>query len=224
MNQSEVKIFASFSIIIGVIVWLTAYKINSFEVVSLDSLKHINLGISAAGLFWFCYFKWIWKWSYINKLLYRPNLNGTWLGEFESDWKNPQGNTNPPMRFVLVVRQSWFSVSINAFTNLQRTESYAETLVLEKEKGKKLLAYLFSQKFSGAGNKESRQGAAELDFADTKFKKVLAGHFWTRAGTSGYIKVKKASKKQHIVSFEEAEETWPDRSHWQPINSFNSDE
>jgi hypothetical protein len=217
VNQSEIKIFAGFSIIIGAIVWLVAYKITPFEVVSFDSLKYINMGITAAGLFWFCYFKWIWKWDYINKLLYRPNLNGTWLGEFESDWKNSQGETNPPKRFVLVIRQSWFSISINAFTNLQRTESYAETLVLENTKGKKQLAYLFSEKFSGVGGQDSRQGAAELDFADSNLRKVLAGHFWTRAGTIGYIKVKKASNRQFIESFEESEEIWSDKTFWQKL-------
>ena len=105
MNQTEVKIFVTGSILIGVIVWLISFGVNRFEVFSLDSLKYINLGITAAGLFWFSYFKWAWKWNYLRKLLYRPNLNGTWLGAFESDWENEEGEVNPPKRFVLVIRQ-----------------------------------------------------------------------------------------------------------------------
>ena len=157
MNQTEVKIFATGSIVIGSIVWIISFLLNNFEVISLDSLKYINLGITVAGLTWFSYFRWAWKWGYVRRLLYRPNLNGTWLGEFESDWKNERGEVNPPKRFVLVIRQHWFTISVRAFTNIQKTESYVETLMLDDNKGTKLLAYLFSEKRSRTGEHGSRR-------------------------------------------------------------------
>lgn len=215
MNQSEVKIFSGLSIVIGAVVWLIPFLIYGFDVLSFDSLKYINLGIGTAGLFWFSYFKWAWKWDYIRKLLYRPNLNGTWVGKFESDWKNDQGEVNPPKRFVLVIRQRWFTVSVRAFTNLQKTESYVETLMLDDSKGTKLLAYLFSEKRSATGDHGSRQGAAELDLVESEANKFLGGHFWTQAGTRGYIKVKQVSKSFHVESFEQAEDKWIDASFWE---------
>ena len=221
MNQTEVKIFATGSILIGAIVWIIPFLIKNFEVLSLDSLKYINLGITLAGLFWFSYFKWAWKWDYIRKLLYRPNLNGTWLGEFESDWKNEHGQENPPKRFVLVIRQHWFSISVRAFTNIQKTESYVETLMLDDNKGTKLLAYLFSEKRSRTGEHGSRQGAAELDLLETEINKLLEGHFWTQAGTRGYIKVKQVSSSDYIESFEQAESKWSDRGCWESIQGSN---
>ncbi|SFC09274.1 hypothetical protein [Pseudoalteromonas denitrificans] len=221
MNQTEVKILVTGSIVIGAIVWLTFFGINSFDVLSLDSLKYINLGISVAGLFWLSYFKWAWKWSYVRKVLYRPNLNGTWLGEFESDWTNNQGQVNPPKRFVLVIRQHWFTMSVRAFTNIQKTESYVETLMLDDMKGTKLLAYLFSEKRSGSGEHGTRQGAAELDLVETEINKLLEGHFWTQAGTRGYIKVKQASNSEHMESFEQAESKWSDGNCWESLRSSN---
>lgn len=224
MNQSEVKIFSAGSILIGAIAWIIPFLFYDFKVFSFDSLKYINLGITLAGLFWFSYFKWAWKWDYFRKLLYRPNLNGTWIGEFESDWKNEQGQVNPAKRFVLVIRQHWFTISIRAFTNIQKTESYVETLMLDDSTGTKLLAYLFSEKRSRTGEHGSRQGAAELDLIETEIStnKLLEGHFWTQASTRGYIKVKQASNTYHVESFEQAEDKWQDSRSWASILGNNS--
>lgn len=221
MNQTEVKIFSTGSILIGVTVWIIPFLLNNFEVLSLDSLKYINLGVTVAGLFWFSYFKWAWKWNYIRKLLYRPNLNGTWLGEFESDWIDDKGQVNPPKRFVLVIRQHWFTLSVRAFTNIQKTDSYVETLMLDDNKGTKLLAYLFSEKRSRTGEHGSRQGAAELDLVEADINKLLEGHFWTQAGTRGYIRVKQISSSDHIDSFEQAEKMWADSDCWESIQGCN---
>jgi hypothetical protein len=221
MNPTEVKIFATGSIVIGAIVWIISFLLNSFEVTSLDSLKYLNVGITVAGLIWFSYFKWAWKWDYFRRLLYRPNLNGTWLGEFESDWKNEQGQINPPKRFVLVIRQHWFTISVRAFTNIQKTESYVETLMLDDNKGTKLLAYLFSEKRSRTGEHGSRQGAAELDLVEIEINKLLEGHFWTQAGTRGYIRVKQVSSSDYVDSFEQAESKWPESGCWESIKGDN---
>lgn len=221
MNPTEVKIFATGSIVIGAIVWIISFLLNSFEVISLDSLKYLNLGITVAALIWFSYFKWAWKWGYFRRLLYRPNLNGTWLGEFESDWKNEQGQINPPKRFVLVIRQHWFTISVRAFTNIQKTESYVETLMLDDNKGTKLLAYLFSEKRSRTGEHGSRQGAAELDLVEVEINKLLEGHFWTQAGTRGYIRVKQISSSDYVDSFEQAESKWQESGCWESIQGDN---
>lgn len=208
MSQAEIKIFAALSIIIGAGIWFVLFILNGFEVTSFESLKSINIGISASSLFWFGYFNWAWKWEYVRRLLYRPDVNGTWLGEFTSDWKNEHGIENPPRKFVLVIRQNWFSISIRAFTDRQKTESYVETLIFDDSKGVKLLAYLFSEKRVGAGDHGPRQGAAELDLIEDDCAKYLEGHFWTQAGTRGYIKVKRASSNEFMASFDQANGKW----------------
>lgn len=218
MSQMEIKIFTALSIGIGAVIWLAGFVLNNFKVVSFESLKSINLGISMAAVFWFGYFKWVWKWPYFRKILYRPNVNGTWLGEFKSDWKNDKGLENPPKKFVLVIRQHWLSISIRAFTDLQKTESYVETLIFDDSKGVKLIAYLFSEKRVGAGDHGSRQGAAELDLIEDGSKKYLEGHFWTQAGTRGYIKVKQACSHEFMASFDQANRKWQAASSWESLN------
>jgi hypothetical protein len=218
MNQTEIKIFTSLSIVIGAVIWFSLYLYHSFEVSSFDSLKSLNAGITSAGLFWFGYFKLAWKWPCVRRLLYRPDVSGTWLGEFKSDWKNEQGIENPPRKFVLVVRQNWFSISVRAYTDRQKTESYVETLIIDDSKGVKLLAYLFSEKRVGAGDHGTRQGAAELDLIEDVTTKILEGHFWTQAKTRGYIKVRLASHSNLMESFDQAIEKWQEPDLWESIN------
>ncbi|MFC1749615.1 hypothetical protein ACFL2V_12505 [Pseudomonadota bacterium] len=222
MNQTEIKIFATLSILIGAAIWLGLFLYIDFEVYSSESLKALNLGATAAGLFWFGYFKWAWKWRYIRKLLYKPNVNGTWLGEFKSDWKNEQGKENPPRRFVLVVRQHWFSISVRAFSDRQKTDSYVETLMIDAPKGIKLLAYLFSEKRIGNGDHGARQGAAELELIEDGDILQLEGHFWTQAGTRGYIKVKRVSSSDYAASFDQAGGKWNDSSFWESLSVKSS--
>jgi hypothetical protein len=219
MSQIEIKIFATVSIFIGAFIWLLSFIIDGFEVFSLNSLKALNYGITSTGFFWFVYFKWAWKWDYVRKLLYRPNINGTWLGEFKSDWKNEKGQENPPRKFVLVIRQNWFSISIRAFTTRQKTESYVEILVIDESKGIKLLAYLYSEKRVGIGDHGSRQGAAELELIEYGSMNFLEGHFWTQAGTRGYIKVKQASSIDYVASFDQAIGKWQETNSWGVLNS-----
>ena len=141
MNPSEIRVFSGMSIFIGGALWFLMFSITKFELLSFDSLKALGTGISFTGAFWATYFTWAWKWPFTRKMLYRPNLNGTWIGEFTSDWENSLGEKNLPSPFVLVIRQKWFSQSIRAFTSQQKTESYAEVLVFDNSKGVKVLAY-----------------------------------------------------------------------------------
>ena len=108
---------------------------------------------------------------------------------------------------------------MRAFTDIQKTESYVETLMLDDMKGTKLLAYLFSERRSGSGEHGSRQGAAELDLVEMGINKLLEGHFWTQAGTRGYIKVKQASSCEYVESFELAESKWLDNYLWESLGN-----
>ncbi len=214
MSQSEIKIFATISILLASLIWVVHFLCFEYDVISLESLKYLNVGITITATFWAGYFRWLWKYPYIKKILYRPNVNGTWIGEFESNWKNQNGETNPPAKFVLVVRQHWFSTSIRAFTERQKTESYVETLLFDQKKGLKILAYLFSEKASGIDSTTLRQGAAELELAENACSTFLEGHFWTRAGTEGYVKVKIVDRKSYVESFSGALEKWNIESDW----------
>lgn len=223
MDRGEVKLVIRISLYICAAFLLMVIYFNKFELYSLETLKYLNIGIALSASFWASYFKFLWKVPFFNQILYRPNLNGTWLGEFQSDWKDKNGNINPPKPFVLVIRQNWNTVSINAFSDLQKTESYSENFVISKDKGSEVLTYLFREKLIRIGEKGKRQGAAEVEIFKSMGEDIIDGHFWTYGKTCGYIKVMRASKREKVESFESAINKW-NNNKWVTIGKTATNE
>lgn len=214
MNRKHLKIFVRWSLGSCVVIWAGLHLYQDFAVFSLPSLKAILSGLSLSGLLWGGYFKWAWRWPYLRKILYKPNINGTWLGHFESNW----GGEVLCGKFVLVIRQNWFEVSIRAFSQNLKTNSHIESFVFDEGKGLKILAYLFAEKEMGAKG-DIRQGAAELELAEGIEIKILEGAFWTISGSKGYVKVKLISEKEKVDSFDVAMASWSDEESWQRIGN-----
>ena len=214
MNRKQLKLFSRLSLGCCVVIWAVLYLYQNFSVFSLPSLKAILSGLSLTGLLWAGYFRWAWRWPYFKKILYKPNINGTWLGHFESDW----GGKPQSGKFVLVIRQNWFEVSIRAFSQSLKTNSHIESFIFDEGKGLKILAYLFAEKEIGVKG-DTRQGAAELELAEGMEFKILEGDFWTISGSKGFVKVKLISEKEKVDSFDVAMTNWREEESWQQIGS-----
>ena len=218
MNDKHIKVFIRWTLGCCVIIWLGFYLFQGFAVISLPSLKAIFSGSSLSGLLWAGYFMWAWRLPYLRKILYKPNINGTWLGQFESNWEDEDGNTAPRDNFVLVIRQDWFKISIRAFTQKLKTNSHIESFIFDEDKGLKILAYMYAEKGIGVKG-DLRQGAAELELAEGVGTKTLEGDFWTISGSKGYVKVKLISEKEKVDSFDVALSNWSDSQSWQRIGN-----
>ncbi len=213
MNDNQVKIFVYITVVFGACFWLALYSFQSFGVFSVDSLKALFSGISLTLMFWTLYFKAGWRWPYLRKIMFKPDLNGTWIGRFSSDWKDTDGNAREPAKFVLVVRQTWFSLSIQAFTELQTTSSKVEKFIYDKNIGLKLLAYMFNEEDKDFEN-SIRKGAAQLSLSEFADRKRLSGHFWTYAGTKGTLEVKLMDSKMVVDDFSTAIQHWAVNEDW----------
>lgn len=214
MKSKEVKVFIYATIFLTGLFWGGALLISDAHPLSLVSLKALNATAAGIAILWAIYFSWGWRCPYIRRLIFRPNLNGTWIGQFMSDWKDPNGNGIPPGLFVLVIRQNFFAISIRAFTQNQRTISYVESLVVDGARGTKLLAYLYSERRSESVEHGPRQGAADLVLVEEDTHRVLEGDFWTNARTTGFVRVRQVSQNLHVESIQHACARWVDKSQW----------
>ena len=217
MTYKNFRIIIYITVAIVGSIWCLNYFIEKFDVYSFDSLKAINLAITLSLIFWFFFFRWGWKWRCLKKLLYKPNVNGTWIGEFKSDWTDGNRNELTTGRFVMVIRQTWLSYSIRAYSKSQKTRSYAEVLKIDDTTGTKFFAYHYSQKRSSHGELDARQGAAELELSESDTSRILEGDFWTYAGTAGYIKVRQVSSTDFVESINQACELWKNPNIWANI-------
>jgi len=217
MKGNEVKIFIYTTIALTSLFWGGILFVGDSPLVSYASLKALNATAASIAVLWAMYFAWAWRWPYVRKLIFRPDLNGSWIGEFRSDWRDSSGNGIPPGPFVLVIRQSFFTISIRAYTQKLKTISYVESLVLDGERGTKLLAYLYSEKRAGSGEFGARQGAADLELVEEPDRRVLEGDFWTHSGTTGFVRVAQASENQYVESFDQAATQWPIKKLWASV-------
>jgi len=202
MKKEELKIIVSISIGLALILAILYLTYNELELNLENGIRSISLGITATTLFWTFYFSFGWKLPLLNKIFYRPNLNGTWYGTLISDWEDENGNIIDPKDFFIVIRQSFLRIHFTTFTDNFVGISYSETFSLSKERGIKNVAYLFRKDTSQNNNEILQEGATELRLIEALERK-LEGKYWSNRKTNGTIKVKFINSI-HVDSFEEA--------------------
>lgn len=202
MKKAELKIIVLISIglaLVLAILYLTYYKL---ELNLTNGIRGASLGLSATTLFWTFYLSWGWKFPLLNKIFYRPNINGTWSGKLISDWKDKNGEVVPPKDFFIVIRQSFLRIHFTTFTDNFVGVSYSETFSLNKERGIKNVTYMYRKDTSQNNDEVLQEGAAELRLIEASERK-LEGKYWSNKKTNGTIRLT-FIKNKHVDSFEEA--------------------
>src|SRR5262245_11273691 len=184
--------------------------------VSTPALITSFLGlVTPTGLLLIAFDKWMWRWRWLYPwLVSQPNIEGTWRGEFISSFREQDGTQIPPARAFLVVRQSFFSVSVRMLTLEARSDPLAHTIKDFEEGGPTLIGT-----YRGIPNVEVRSGSA-LHFGGVMLRILggnpatrLEGEYWTSRGTHGGLAFKERLPKAH-EDFETAtRDSWPEPSH-----------
>jgi len=202
MKKEELNKIIYISIAISACLTLIYLLLNkTFNLITF--YRGASFSITLVTLFWTFYFAYGWKFWGINKIFYRPNLNGTWKGQIISDWKDENGNTIPPKEIYIVIRQNFLRIHFTTFTNTFVGYSYSETFSLKKETGLKNVAYLYRKDTSQNIDEDLREGATELRLINDENFKKLDGKYWTNTKTQGKITVE-FFNKNHVDSFESA--------------------
>ena len=134
--------------------------------------------------------KWGWKWkAFRGWLVPFPNLNGTWIGNIYSDWKNPEtGEGVPPIPVMLMVNQSFFHINCKMMTGEMESFSTSGGFNIEPDRQIKQIAYIYTSKPRIALNQRSvpHDGSIVFDIIEKPSMK-LKGRYWTERKTLGEI-------------------------------------
>ena len=221
MKQEDLKRIINVTAVVAILIWVLVIVLLEIDIISLDAIRQLGLIITTLGLFWAFFFRWGWKWPILKPLFNKPDLNGTWIGSFETDWEDKKGQTVPVGEIVIVIRQTFLFVHFTSFTNRFIAHSYAETLLLDDDRGIRRVVYLYSQNRVNPGAEGDRQGTAELSILGEPIKE-LSGNFWTNAKSNGFLKVRRVSE-EWIGSFEQAKSKWPNYQDWQTLSGSKND-
>lgn len=194
MKKDELKLLVTISIVLSAILGVIYIVVLKKELNIKEGFRAVSFGLTTTTLFWTFHFSYGWKIWCLNKIFYRPNLNGTWSGLLKSDYKDEYGKGLDDIEFYIVIRQSFLRIHFTTFTDSFIGTSYSETISLKKETGLKNVAYLYRKETSQDDNDFLQEGAAELRLIDSEIRK-LEGKYWSNRKTNGKIDVKFISEK-----------------------------
>ena len=201
MDNDTIKRILQYS---GLLVFLIGpfvfWKFN-IEVKSFKALTTCFSILSGIVIWWTCYFSFLWKWKGFRRILYKENLNGTWLGEYNSnsltDGKVYQGE------IVIVIRQNFLNLNVKSFTEQYINYSFGEAVNYDSKSESHQLVYLYSQSQFKPIDDNIRKGASELKLLMEPNELKLFGSFWTNHNSKGTLSLKRISEI-HCTSFKEA--------------------
>jgi hypothetical protein len=148
----------------------------------------------------FVFTKWLWRlrvFTYKGWLVQVPYIQGTWAGDLQSTWVNPKTKQGiPPLKMILVIRQTFSTVSCTMFTKESESYSRAAQIAVEIETGAISLSYNYTNRSKADIRERSpiHDGAAHLRVV-TLPSRMLEGEYWTGRCTTGTMKLQFRSKE-----------------------------
>lgn len=147
----------------------------------------------------FIFTKWVWRLPILQGWLIKyPDLQGTWQGNLQTTWKNPETGKIPgPIPMILVIKQSFDT--INCVMHTQESTSYSNASMLSEddESGIQRISYNYTNTPDTTirGRSAIHYGAAILRIIKEDNKYLLAGEYWTSRSTAGNISLTLRSKE-----------------------------
>lgn len=182
--------------------WLSSSPATLAEV----AFKAFSTGIFLTTLILGFVAKRPWTSDRLSKWLGRPSVHGIWAGELLTDWADAQGNTQPPIHIVFVIRQTFLFLSIQSFTKNQPAHSTFEFLSTDEKTTDTHLTYVFEMRRTAYKENKLTSGYGYLTLLDAG--RVLAGDYWTNSPTQGRLRLEFVTKDcDGINSYESASRT-----------------
>jgi SMODS-associating 2TM, beta-strand rich effector domain len=153
---------------------------------------------------------WLWKLPLVVKYVGVPDLNGTWLGEYESEWIDSQGHRNRETApAVLTVKQDYTTLSVVLVSGESKSYSVLSH-VTQLESGEYRINYEYSNTplVKYRQKMPSHLGSAELTIASARGRH-LAGEYWTNRMSQGALSFNWISDR--VASTVEAAQHLPDK-------------
>ncbi|HXM97627.1 MAG TPA: hypothetical protein VN982_04065 [Candidatus Dormibacteraeota bacterium] len=182
-----------------VLIWTAIlYLTGTGLAINWEALRKLPDVVTVYVILSFLFTKWLWRWRIFKGWLVPfPDLQGTWQGELKTGWKDPKtGAVPPPIRVVLVITQSFNSISCVMYT--RESESYSTAAQMDESTGVVRLNYNYTNRPKATLRDRStmHDGAASLRVVTTP-QAALEGPYWTSRCTSGDISLKFRSAELH---------------------------
>ncbi|MBC8264103.1 MAG: hypothetical protein H8E47_08290 [Anaerolineales bacterium] len=172
------------------LVWFAVARASGLNMKNLfDFMRPIPNVVTADLLLVAFFMKWGWRWKYLQDWLVPfPDLNGTWQGNIQTNWKDTDGNTPDPIPVILTIKQTFGHVSCVMRTAEMESHSYAEGFCIDRERQIRQLCYSYTSKPKASlrGRSTPHDGTVLFNIIGKPVHK-LEGEYWTQRQTTGTV-------------------------------------
>lgn len=171
-------------------VWFLVGKLSGVDMESLlDFMRPIPQVVTADLLLCGFFAKWGWRWRCLQGWLVPfPDLNGTWQGDIQTNWKDADGNTPGAIPAMLTIKQTFANLSCVMRTAEMESHSYVEGLCIDTENQIRQLCYSYTSKPKGSLRERStpHDGTVLFNIVGSPVSR-LEGEYWTQRQTTGTV-------------------------------------
>jgi hypothetical protein len=175
-----------------VLIWVALlYLTGTSLAINWEAVEKLPDAVTIYVVAAFIFTKWLWRLKMFSGWIVPfPDLQGTWKGELKSTWKDASGQRIPAISVVLVIRQTFSSVSCTVFTKESESYSTAAQIVRDEESGTIRLDYNYTNRPKAIIRERSaiHDGAARLRVVTVPSLR-MEGEYWTSRCTSGDVAV-----------------------------------
>ena len=153
--------------------------------------------------------RYLWRFWLVQRLIRRPDLNGTWRVSLQSSYTRPGSRELvDEVQGFAVVRQTFSSISIRLMT--EQAESFLVASSFDVQSDGTTYVYGVYQSDPSI---HLRSGESEIHYGSFKYKVIgrlpseMIGQYWTDRNTKGSISLS-GRKRDFFDSFSEANNSW----------------
>jgi len=189
--RTQVAVWVQFVTIL--LIWAIVLGLSGLELkIDSQSVRKLPSAISVYLVFHVLFKRWGWKVPWFHPALVPyPNLQGTWTGTVESTYEDPStGRPRPAIPVLLVIRQSFDTISCEMHTEESSSASNAAQISSEEGTGILRLSYTYTSRPvpTVRDRSEMHDGAAILRIILAPSRE-LYGEYWTSRHTTGTVRL-----------------------------------
>jgi len=190
MRNVNIKPFLFILLPFSGIVWFVVATANGLNLQHFfDFMRPIPQVVTADVLLITVFAKWLWRWKRLQGWLVPfPDLNGTWQGEIQTNFKNAEGKTPGPIPTILTIKQTFLRMSCVMRTKEMESHSYVEGFYIDEDAQVRRLCYSYTSKPKATLRDRStpHDGTILFNIIGKPVNK-LEGEYWTQRQTNGTI-------------------------------------
>lgn len=195
--RKEVAIYIQ--LVSFVVIWIFVLIASGVDLrINWEAVKKLPEVVSIYYGLQLLFTLWAWRLALFQGWLVPfPDLEGTWAGTVQSTWPDPgTKEVKPPVPIIIVIKQSFSSISCVMYSQESTSFSSAAQIVGEEDGLPVRLCFNYSNrpKASVRERSEMHDGAAILRIVGAP-ERVLEGEYWTDRKTTGDLQVLFRSKK-----------------------------